>query len=523
MPSIAASPPIAEAAPVRGRHDYSFSAKVVVAGALVALGDVLFGGWEGGSSLGVYALLLLVAPAATRPALLRSRSALAAGGAAAAFAVALADDPSLLAAALFWVAATLAASLPRSRFDNGWRWAIRLLCSAVLAAAQPVRDWALLRRARRRGGSASFTTRLPILILPAVGSLVFVLLFANANPLIGNALGRIDGGEMFGGFSVSRLALWLLLGVLAWSLLRPAAALLAPAETGNGAIDLPGVTLASVTLSLVAFNLIFAVQNGLDIAFLWSGAPLPGELTLAEYAHRGAYPLIATALLAGLFVTVTLRPGSAMAASALLRRLVYLWIAQNVLLVASTMLRTLDYVEAYSLTRLRIAALGWMVLVAVGLLLICYRLWQRRGDAWLINANLAAASLLLGACTFVDLGAVAADWNVRHTREVGGPGAALDLCYLNTLGASSLPALVELESRPIGPALRDRAAWSRNLQMDRLEAQQAEWRTWTFRGARRLASAKARVAERRLPRFPAHGRGCNALAPAPALTAPRGE
>ena len=35
-----------------------------------------------------------------------------------------------------------------------------------------------------------------------------------------------------------------------------------------------------------------------------------------------------------------------------------LWIAQNLLLVASTMLRTLDYVEAYSLTELRIAALN---------------------------------------------------------------------------------------------------------------------------------------------------------------------
>ena len=30
------------------------------------------------------------------------------------------------------------------------------------------------------------------------------------------------------------------------------------------------------------------------------------------------------------------------------------------------MLRTLDYVEAYSLTELRIAALIWMALVAIG-------------------------------------------------------------------------------------------------------------------------------------------------------------
>jgi hypothetical protein len=163
-----------------------------------------------------------------------------------------------------------------------------------------------------------------------------------------------------------------------------------------------------------------------------------------------------------------------------------------------------------------------MALVAIGLLLICYRLWRQRSDGWLINANLAAAALLLAGCAVVDLGATAAAWNVRHTRDVGGAGASLDLCYLNTLGASSLLPLVELESRNIGPYLRDRVTWSRNRQMDVLEAQQAEWRSWTFRGARRLSEAQRLTAERRLPRFRADGRNCAALAPAPALTVPYG-
>jgi hypothetical protein len=33
-------------------------------------------------------------------------------------------------------------------------------------------------------------------------------------------------------------------------------------------------------------------------------------MTLAEYAHRGAYPLIVTALLAALFVLIAFRQGS---------------------------------------------------------------------------------------------------------------------------------------------------------------------------------------------------------------------
>jgi hypothetical protein len=158
-----------------------------------------------------------------------------------------------------------------------------------------------------------------------------------------------------------------------------------------------------VTISLVAFNALFALQNGLDLAFLWSDAPLPEGMTLAEYAHRGAYPLILTALLAGGFVLVTTRPGTAIGESPLIRRLVYVWIGQNVFLVASTMLRTIDYIEAYLLTELRIEALLWMALVALGLVLICVRLSLGKTSAWLINANLAAAALVLAASAALDM------------------------------------------------------------------------------------------------------------------------
>jgi hypothetical protein len=274
-------------------------------------------------------------------------------------------------------------------------------------------------------------------------------------------------------------------------------------------LPLPGVSPASIALSLAAFNLVFALQNGLDIAFLWSGAPLPGDMTLAAYAHRGAYPLIATALLAALFVLVTLRPGTPTGESPLVRRLVYVWIAQNVVLVASTMLRTFNYIEGYSLTRLRIAALVWMALVAVGLVLICVRLWRRKSGPWLINANLAAALLALTACSAVDLGAVAARWNVRHAREVGGAGVRLDLCYLNALGPAALLPLIELESRPIAPRFRERVSWTRNLIMDRLATSQGDWHGWTFRNARRSAEARRLVARHRLPRVSADIRGCD--------------
>ncbi|HEX8622784.1 MAG TPA: DUF4173 domain-containing protein [Allosphingosinicella sp.] len=501
--------PSPAATPLRLRR-FSFVQKLLLATILVALADRLFFFQRAGATLGVFAAALLIALLAATPAIGRSASALAAAGAALLFALVLADDPSLLAAWLFLTASALAALMPRTRaFDDGWRWTKRLLLHALLAPIAPVLDWMRLRVARRRRGSARFAGILPLLALPVLGTAVFLALFTVANPLIANAFARVDLAAALGGFSILRLAFWTMTAWLVWSFLRPPRARLAPPRGRKEEMALPGVTAASIALSLAAFNAVFALQNGLDIAFLWSGAPLPGDLTLAEYAHRGAYPLIATALLAGLFVLVTLRPGSPTARSPLVRLLVYAWIGQNIVLVASTMLRTADYIEAYSLTRLRIAALVWMALVAIGLVLICVRLWREKSGAWLMNANLAFALVALSACSVVDLGAVAARWNVRHAREAGGRGVRLDLCYLNRLGPSALLPLIELESRPIAPRFRERVSWTRNLIMDRLATTQGDWHGWAFRNARRSAKAKRLIAEHRLPRFSADVRDCD--------------
>jgi hypothetical protein len=500
----------AAAAPRLRLSRFSFARKIALAAALVALADHLFFFQRMGSTAGLFAAALLVAILLATPAIGRSRPALAASAAALAFVAVLGDDPSPLAGFLFLTAAALAALLPRTEaFDDGWRWTKRLLLHTILSAIGPLLDWGRLRAARHRRGPARLAAALALLALPVLGSALFIALFSAANPIIAGALDRLDLLAAIGGFSIARLFFWLMVTLLVWSFLRPPRILLAPRPVREGRLPLPGVSPASIALSLAAFNIVFAVQNGLDIAFLWSKAPLPGDMSLAEYAHRGAYPLIATALLAGLFVLVTLRPGSPTAESPFVRRLVYAWIAQNIVLVASTMLRTLDYIEAYSLTRLRIAALIWMALVAVGLVLICVRLWRGKSGPWLINANLAAAVLALAACSVVDLGGVAARWNVRHAREVGGAGVRLDLCYLYNLGPSALLPLIELESRPIGPRFRERVSWTRNLIMDRLATSQGDWHGWTFRNARRSAEAKRLVAGRRLPRFSADIRDCD--------------
>lgn len=490
-----------EAAPRRAVRDWSFLTKLIGALALAGIAQGLFVNQQGGSTIGGFALLLLIVVVLLRPILWRHRASRMALAAAAFFALVLAADPGPLALLLYWTMLTLAALLTRAeRFGDGWRWTQRMALHGLLSPFAPLRDLVILNRTRdRRAGG--FGRIVLMLIVPVSGTILFLALFAAANPLIENFFLRID--VALSDEAIGRTIFAGLIFVAVWSLLRPprnsfaVGATKAPFETREA---LPGITPASVTLSLIAFNLVFAVQNGLDLAFLWSGAALPGDLTLAGYAHRGAYPLIATALLAALFVLVTLRPGSDTARSGGVKLLVTLWIAQNLLLVASTMYRTFDYIESYSLTVLRIAALIWMGLVAIGLVLVCLRLLRNKSGAWLINANMLAALLVLGACTCFDLGRVAATWNVRHAREVGGRGVQLDLCYLRELGPSALLPLLELETRPDLPApFRARVVALRARIMDNLDVRQADWHGWTLRNAGRLAAAQAIVAERDLP------------------------
>jgi len=483
---------------MRRRIRGAFALKAVLTLALVALGDVLFfqNGLFGGT-FGLYGLAILAALALARPEVIGQWRAATALGMAALYALAMAYSASPLAWLLFWIAAGLATLLPRTYgFDDGWRWFQRLVFHGLVALLGPIPD--ILRRAKVRAqrglGQGGVRRIVPVVILPLVGTLVFVALFSAANPVIEHWLASLSLPQV-DERTFLRAILWLVLVWLAWGVMRPhLPPFLFATFDGRGEAYIPGVTPQSVLLSLVAFNALFLVQNAMDAAWLWGLLPLPEGMTLAEYAHRGAYPLVVTALLAAMFVLVALRPGSATANLAPVRALVALWITQNLFLVFNAALRTVDYVEAYSLTVLRIAALLWMGLVALGLVLVLWRILANKSAAWLINANLASAGLLLTALCFVDLGAIAAQWNVRRAREIDGTGATLDLCYLNALGGSALLPLIELEQRDLPADLTRRVhnvrlSVHRRLQTNMLEG------GWDWLGKRRLDAAKRLVGE----------------------------
>lgn len=472
------------------RWDAGWLLKIGGALTVALLGDWLFFQRDSyGGTFGLIGFAIVAALVLTRPAVRKDKRALIALGLAAVSAFGMVWDAHALPFLLFWIIIGLATLLPgTARFDDGWRWFQRLFVHGLKSLFGPLIDLAKLEKARRRNRTGKFPVRQAIktLILPLAGSAVILTLFAQANPLIEQFFAAFNWPEL-DEETFARLFVAGFLAFITFAVLRPRPPrFLLGTFDGRGDLAIPGVSLASITLSLVLFNALFALQNLMDSAFLWGGVKLPGDMTLADYAHRGAYPLLVTALLAALFVLIALRPGSATAQNPLVRKLVMVWIGQNLFLVGSAALRTWDYVESYDLTRFRIAALLWMALVAAGLVLVLVRMLRNKSAGWLINANLATSgAMLLGLC-FVDTGEVAARWNVTHAREIDGTGAKLDLCYLQELGDSALVPLAELEKSQQVTALGRDAAQLRWQAQSQLEWDRRDGE-WTLLGDHRLA------------------------------------
>ena len=166
-------------------------------------------------------------------------------------------------------------------------------------------------------------------IVPLSIFAVFVMLFSSANPLIEQQLMRIDLRALLDILSPSRTLFWIAVMGAIWPLLRRRIKpnKIRPRSADSDISEPVDVDHlfgeAAMSRSLILFNLLFAIQTALDLTYLWGGANLPNGMSYAEYAHRGAYPLIVTALLAAGFALIAMRPSGPAETSRLIRPLVW--------------------------------------------------------------------------------------------------------------------------------------------------------------------------------------------------------
>jgi hypothetical protein len=420
---------------------------LLLAAGCVALADWLFYGWDVGISLALFMAALGIAGVAGNGVHAGRKTRVVMTSVFVAGLLALIEHVSLLSVLLSSLATALFVLVMTAPARPFWQW--QLFEAVMVPLRGPFRFAGDLFTTLRymKAWTPGWLGSLVAWIVPLTISALFLALMSSANPLIEHRLMQIDLRAPFRYFELSRTLFWLMIVCTIWPLLhrrvKPWPVRLAKPKVAATVPAAPDYLLGvqAMTRSLILFNVLFALQSGLDLTYLWGGATLPHGMTYAYYAHRGAYPLIATALLAAGFVLIAMRPGGPAEQSRLIRPLVLAWIGQNILLVISSIFRLDLYVAAFSLTYLRLAAFIWMLLVATGLCLILIQIIKRKPLSWLVAANAVSLTLVLYGCCFINAPRLVAAYNVAHSREAVGTGPWLDKDYLRSLGPEVLPVL----------------------------------------------------------------------------------
>lgn len=517
-PSVAVTEVLAPSLPRRERAKSppnfstfrrSFALLWVLCIALVIVADRFFHAQPLGWTAGFFAMLLAVAMTLRSSTRIGHWAARGVWVALIGLCLALIEHPGPLRIGMTLLALASLAAMERFGWTtSATAWISRWAETFARCLAQLPMDLVSANRwTRAHGGRAArFVRVLGNWSIPIVLSLVFVGLFALANPLIARWVQQASKTisesihDFFAFLTVGRVFLWIAFAFGTWAFLR--SRWRAPsARTGvaESSIATPLITTRTMDFHsllvrcLILFNIVFAMQMGLDLAtMLTSGALLPEGMDYRTYARRGSYPLVATALLAAAFVLITFPSGregeAAMHNSSAMRwarRLVYVWIAQNILLTASAGWRLVMYVEAFSLTHLRVAAAIWMLLVAIGLVSIIWRIARHRTNAWLVRVNLLSLIAVLYACCFINFDSRIVWYDVKHCVEGGvADGHHLDRAYLRSLGPEAIEPFEWLANRTANHEFAMRLQDDVALLRKDLQHDLATWQGWTWRRSR---------------------------------------
>ncbi|MEP4194048.1 MAG: DUF4173 domain-containing protein [Aliishimia sp.] len=435
-----------------------------VLAALIAAGDVLMWGVVPGLSLTVFAGLCIVAAMLAWPHKLSRRTVFLSSGIAVLSILPIVELVQPLSIMILMtglpISLAVLAGRPASGSVRFW-WTAPLFSirdalhsiAAFNSRSNPLKDGDGWGRHLALGWG-----------LPLGVGLVFAVLLISANPILDDFIRNMSRSVMELPDAL-RMLLWSVMACLIWPVLSLSryARLMAPSAKSpkQGPRQISRfVNAKSVTRSLVLFNLMFGVQNALDLSVLSGGAGLPDGMTFAQYAHQGAYPLVVLALLSGSFALLS-RPF--ITAAPVLRALLLIWVGQTILLTFSSMLRLEAYVEVYGLTRLRIAAAIWMGLVLSGLGLTLWQIAYGQSNIWLLHRAAIMGAITVYASSFLSFDASIARYNLTKNLPRDSP-------YICSLGEAATPVILDLNST---------YCWSRDPVFE-----PNDWREWGFRNAR---------------------------------------
>lgn len=326
-----------------------------------------------------------------------------------------------------------------------------------------------------------------LLAVPPV--VVFAGLFAAADPTFERYVTKL--ATLVTEDLPAHLAVTLGFAWIAAGLLR--GALAGPRRNPLDQLRPPRVGVEEIAVVLGLVTALFAGFVLLQLGYLFGGRAAVESitgLTLAEYARRGFFELVAAS---GLVLALLLAVGAAAPRGAgrwVFRALAGALIGLVFLVIASALLRLRLYIDGFGLTTDRLYAVaftGWLALTLGWFGLTVLRGRPRR---------FASGAVAMGIAAVFALGAANPAALVARTNLERPSPRPVDAAYLRSLGADAVPAVVA-GLDVISPD--DRCATARHL-LERwgeedasLDDRHSDWRTWNAgeASARRTVSDHA--------------------------------
>ena len=374
-----------------------------------------------------------------------------------------------------------------SEVESPWgRW----LSQCVALVLAPGRIFWLAARFMEAafGGGMGWTGGLIGGCLLAIPALVLALIFGSLLALGNAVFGSWTSAfftwfwqELAQLFDPARICMWLFVAFLILPLLRPAQVSAWWWKWTENLPQLPEIlptraALFSSGLILVVLNLLFLVANIADALFLWSGRPLPADVSYKSYVHEGVNALIVTVMLSALVLTTIFQQESKVVQRRELKILAYFWIAQNLFLIFSVSEKLRGFIVTFEMTVARLSTIIFLVLVSVGFILLTIKIARHRSISWLIGGCVLAVFATFYITQFLDLAGWSANYNVARMEQ--DPARVFDTKTMCQWGADVWPALRRAhELAPANPDIN--AAWhDAHASSDYTERSGLDWRHW---------------------------------------------
>lgn len=298
--------------------------------------------------------------------------------------------------------------------------------------------------------------RASLYILPILATIIFFYLYRTSDPLFAEITDRITiNFPSLGQILFTGVGFYLLYG---W--FHPFLFQFILNTDGSAVNQLPLITeeehrqtLWSEFVSLEAerksalilfalLNLLLLSVNVIDVYYGFIAKLLPEGLTLSAYLHDGTNALIVSIIMAAALVLFVFRGYLNFDANAnTIRSLVYVWIAQNIITVLTTLNRNLLYINEYGLTHRRIGVFIFLLLCVGGLVLTVVKVKCKLSNWFLLRSNwwMVYGFLLIGAMV---------NWDAiifKHNMELSVlRNTEPDDYFLISLSHTATPAMLDM-------------------------------------------------------------------------------